>query len=137
MLAQISGSETQKTSYLCHVCLGITCPYVRLNSHCFSVVGMVIKIIVGVYIPIIRIPVISGGIGGMSEHPQYKELIDPDAVCHALPAPGVTSKSWQRSFVARGVGWLVGWLVRVVNHSLSQLMNVFFCCCWSFFHASF
>ena len=74
-MAQMSGSETQNTttSYLCHVCLGII-RTLNPKPHCFPVVGMVIKIIVGVYIPIIRIPVISCG---MSEHPQYKKLIDP------------------------------------------------------------
>ena len=31
-----------------------------LNSHCFPIVGMVINHIVGVYIPIIRIPIKGG-----------------------------------------------------------------------------
>ena len=47
----------------------------RLNSPCFPMIGMVINLslIVGVYIPIIRIPVIKGG---ARVYPQYKELID-------------------------------------------------------------
>ena len=43
--------ETLKQST--HLCWG-------LNSHCFPMVGMVINLIVGVYIPIIRIPIKGG-----------------------------------------------------------------------------
>ena len=44
--SEISGTKT-------HLCQG-------LNSHYFHIIGVVINPIVGVYIPIIRIPVIKG-----------------------------------------------------------------------------
>ena len=47
-----------------------------LNSHCLPMVGMVINLTVGVYIPIMRIPVTLGGMT-IPNIPQYKELIDP------------------------------------------------------------
>ena len=46
--------ESEFTHSNLHVCWG-------LNSLCFPIVGMVINLIVEIYIPVVRIPVIKGG----------------------------------------------------------------------------
>ena len=52
------------------------------SSRCFRIVGMVINLIVGVYIPIIRIPVSKGGI---VFHPQYNGVDRPDRTYEQRP----------------------------------------------------
>ena len=54
--------KSKQVRKIIHMCWG-------LNSHCFPMVGMVINLIVGVYMPIIRMPY-----WRWDDHPQYKEF---------------------------------------------------------------
>ena len=65
-----------------------TCAIGSINSHYFHVIGdKLINPIVGVYIPIIRIPVIKGWM----TIPQYRELIDPGSHDHCRLLDGYLS----------------------------------------------
>ena len=85
------------------------CAIGSINSHYFHIIGdKLIKPIVGVYIPIIRIPY-----SRLDDHPQYKELIDP---------------GWNDSVVVfSNVNCSVHWLLWNVPHvpiSLRHISNI-------------